>query len=254
MVIGLERWRAHFADYADRYVLIGGVACDRLMEVAGLPFRATKDLDVVLLIEALDGAFATVFWTFVEAGGYEVRARAEGGNLYRFTKPAEADFPQMIELFSRAPKGFDLAPGAVLTPLPFEDAAASLSAILLDADYYAFLQANALTLEGLPLLSEVGLIPFKAKAYLDLSTRKGAGEPVDSKDVRKHRNDVFRLLQLLVAGDRVELPDVLEKDMRAFVAAIEADETFKPADIQVRVEKGEALDRLSQAYGLTLTR
>lgn len=48
-MIGLDRWQAHFKDFADRYALIGGVACDLLMGEAGLAFRATKDLDVVNL-------------------------------------------------------------------------------------------------------------------------------------------------------------------------------------------------------------
>jgi len=59
MVIGLDVWQAHFKDFPDRYVLVGGVACDLLMVDAGLPFRATKDLDVVLLVEVLDAAAAT---------------------------------------------------------------------------------------------------------------------------------------------------------------------------------------------------
>jgi glutathionyl-hydroquinone reductase len=69
MVVGLDRWRQHFAGFEDRYALVGGVACDRLFEEAGIEFRATKDLDVVLLVELLDAIFAERFWAFVEAGG-----------------------------------------------------------------------------------------------------------------------------------------------------------------------------------------
>jgi hypothetical protein len=112
VVVGLNRWRAHFADYADRYVLVGGVACEQLMEEAGLGFRLTKDFDVVLLVEGLDAGFAETFWAFIEAGGYEWREKADGGKLYRFQRPTASDYPQMIELFSRAPEGIDLAPGS----------------------------------------------------------------------------------------------------------------------------------------------
>jgi len=250
VVVGLERWRAHFGDYADRYVLVGGVACDRLMEDAGLAFRATKDLDVVLIVELLDASFADAFWDFIKAGDYEVRAKAEGGNLYRFAKPKTDDYPHTIELFSRAPEGIEIAAESALTPLPIEDAAASLSAILLDEAYYTFLRANTRELNGLPLLSEAGLIPFKAKAYLDLAARKAAGEAVDSKDVRKHRNDVFRLLQLLPAGAPQLLPDPLTADMKAFLAAVGADDAFKPSDFGVKMAPGDALGRLAEAYGL----
>lgn len=62
MVRGLDVFRRHFADFTDRYVLIGGVAATLAMEEAGLDFRATKDLDLVLIIEALDAfvLFASV--------------------------------------------------------------------------------------------------------------------------------------------------------------------------------------------------
>ena len=40
------------------------------MDAAGLEFRATKDLDIVLCVEALDATFVTAFWTFVDSGGY----------------------------------------------------------------------------------------------------------------------------------------------------------------------------------------
>ena len=36
MVRGLDLFRAHFRDFADRYVLIGGTACDLVMDEAGL--------------------------------------------------------------------------------------------------------------------------------------------------------------------------------------------------------------------------
>jgi hypothetical protein len=56
MVTGLDVFRAHFREYADRYLLIGGAACDLLLSAAGAAFRATKDLDVLLCAEALDAA------------------------------------------------------------------------------------------------------------------------------------------------------------------------------------------------------
>ena len=79
MVKGLDLFRAHFRDFADRYVLIGGTACDLIMDEAGLEFRATKDLDIVLCIEALDLSFAKAFWEFVEAGQYRVSPRNPSG-------------------------------------------------------------------------------------------------------------------------------------------------------------------------------
>lgn len=204
----------------------------------------------MLFVELLDAGFAQAFWEFIAAGGYEVRSRADGGQLYRFSRPRAHDYPYMIELFSRAPEGFDLAPGSTLTPLPIEKSVTSLSAILLDEGYYGFLRDHTLELDGLPLLGEAGLIPFKAKAYLDLSGRKSAGEAVDSKDVRKHRSDVFRLLQLLPAWSAKPLPDPIRADMAAFLEAVRADETFKPSDLGLKMSAQGALNRLAEAYDL----
>jgi predicted nucleotidyltransferase len=61
MVHGLEKFKTYFKDYTTQYVFIGGTAYDILMEELGAPFRATKDLDVVLIIEALDASFGKKF-------------------------------------------------------------------------------------------------------------------------------------------------------------------------------------------------
>jgi hypothetical protein len=42
MVRGLDRFKAHFESFADRYVLIGGTACSIAMEDVGLEFPYTQ--------------------------------------------------------------------------------------------------------------------------------------------------------------------------------------------------------------------
>ena len=49
MVKGLDTFRKYFADYEEQYVLIGGAACDILFESNEVNFRATRDLDMVLI-------------------------------------------------------------------------------------------------------------------------------------------------------------------------------------------------------------
>lgn len=78
MVRGLDIFRDHFQNYADRYVLIGGAACDIAMTSAGLEFRATKDLDIVLCVEAMDPAFVQAFWDFVR-GRVRGQREIDGG-------------------------------------------------------------------------------------------------------------------------------------------------------------------------------
>ena len=119
MVKGLDIFREFFAPYSRQYVLIGGTAASLAMEDAGLEFRSTKDLDIVLYVEALSPEFAKTFWSFVEAGGYEIRESSAGKpTFYRFQKPSDGNFPFMLELFSLAPEGLELAQGSHLTPIP----------------------------------------------------------------------------------------------------------------------------------------
>ncbi len=99
MVTGLDGFREHFAGHADQFVLIGGTAATLAMEDAGLEFRATKDLDIVLHIEALSPSFGGVFWNFIEAGGYEIRQASDTGKpvFYRIQKPADERFPDFFQ-------------------------------------------------------------------------------------------------------------------------------------------------------------
>lgn len=71
MVRGIESFRKWFQGYEEQYAIIGGTACDLLMTDEGLDFRATKDIDLVLIIEAVDADFGHRFWEYVIAAGYE---------------------------------------------------------------------------------------------------------------------------------------------------------------------------------------
>ena len=255
MVRGLEIFQERFAAYVDQYVLIGGTAAALTMEDAGLAFRATKDLDIVLHVEALTPAFGEAFWRFVEDGGYEIRQASDTGKptFYRFQKPADARYPAMIELFARAPTGLQLAAGSQLTPIPLDDAVSSLSAILLDEIYYAFIMAGRREVDGLPWVGEDRLIPLKALAWLDLTARKEQGAKVDAKDVRKHLNDVLRLSQLLAPTTRIGVDKKISDDMARFLVAVSADPSIDPRALQLgNVSVAELVDRIAQAYDIQL--
>ena len=91
---GIDKFKERFAGHDGEYVLIGGGACDLLFGEAGQDFRATKDLDLVLLVEALTPEFGRVFWDFVKEGGYENRQKSSGKpQFYRFSKPEDPAFP-----------------------------------------------------------------------------------------------------------------------------------------------------------------
>ena len=221
MVRGLNKFRKQFRAHAGQYVLIGGAACDLLMEEAGLEFRATKDLDIVLCVEALDASFGRAFWEFVRAGKYQVQQSATGERrYYRFLKPENDEYPFMLELFARKPDMLDLAEGAHLTPIPVDEEISSLSAILINEAYYAFLYSGKRTIEDIPIVGPEYLIPLKARAWLDLSGRKEAGEAIDAKSIAKHKNDVFRLYRVIDPAFKTEIPKDIRDDMGTFLDAM----------------------------------
>lgn len=135
MVRGIESFREWFRGYEEQYAVIGGTACDLLMADEGLDFRATKDIDLVLIIEAVDAAFGRRFWEYILTAGYEHRNKSTGEpQFYRFTNPRSKAYPFMIEPFAGKPDVIALPNDAVLSPLLLEEDISSLSAILLDND------------------------------------------------------------------------------------------------------------------------
>ena len=218
MVRGLDLFRERFRDYRDAYVIIGGTACSIAMEGAGLDFRATKDIDIVLCVEALTPAFFRAFWAFVDEGGYAHRQKRTDKNiLYRFSDPADKTFPYMIELFSRMPDIPGFEPSGNLIPIPAGEESSSLSAILLDTEYYDFLHRGISIADGLPVARPEFLIPLKAKAWLDLSRRKENGEEIDSRDIKKHLRDIPALFRIVSPAARMDLPENIANDLALFL-------------------------------------
>lgn len=241
MVKGIERFRDYFQDFTDEYVLIGGAACDISFKNNNADFRATKDLDIVLIVEALTSGFGERFWKFIQDGGYQNRARSSGKpQFYRFDKPMQAGFPAMIELFARTE--YILKEDFGITPLHIDDSVSSLSAILLNEAYYKALLQGREVIDGISVLPHSMLIPFKAKAWLDLSERDRRGEHVDSRNLKKHRNDIIRMASELLL-ERCELPDEVRNDMRTFIDAMNVtDQEIK--NLKLYGVKAEDIQRL----------
>lgn len=252
MVKGLDLFRAHFKDHNDTYVLIGGAACDTLFDQAGVPFRATKDLDIVLCVEALDDEFGKAFWEFIKAGGYQVQETSEGQKrFYRFKKPADPAYPVMLELFSKQP---DMLPklDGTFTPIPFDDDISSLSAILLDEEWYGWIKAGTTLVGDLPVVDVAHLIALKAKAWNALKAIAASGVRVDSGDIKKHRNDVFRLFAILDPEARPTATGAVAAELNAFLAEVIRDPPPNLKDLGIdNTTLVEACDRLRTIFGLT---
>lgn len=218
---GLDIFRERFRNYEGSLVIIGGAACDDWFTRQGLSFRATKDLDIVLLLEAVNHDFIAAMRNFIEDGGYEIRQRSEDGHpiLYRFAKPTSKVYPYMLEIFSMEPQGISLADDQTIVPLPTTEDVHSLSAILVDDAYHALIRDHSLPQDGVSFATATALIPLKAKAWLDLTGRLALGEKVDSKDINKHRADIFRLAGTLAGEPGPRLDDSIREDLASFLNA-----------------------------------
>lgn len=201
MIRGLEHFRERFKGYSDDFILVGGAATYILLDEAGAErVRPTKDLDIVLILKPSEG-FLSSFKEYVKEGEYEIqKGDSDQATFYRFLKPTKDEFPIMLELFATVDGSFELYDTQHIIPIMTPSEVESLSAILLDEEYFALIKKNAVEKDGINLLNPLGLIPFKAKAYLEIKER---GE--DSKNWKKHRGDIINLAVTFLSDETQEI-------------------------------------------------
>lgn len=248
MEFGLSVFKEHFADYTDQYVIIGGSACDLLLSSAGLDFRQTRDIDMVLILESLTEEFGSVFWKFIEDGKYSARMRSnQKPEYYRFVEPAAADYPYMVELFARPESAARFEASGHLAPLHIGEDISSLSAILLNESYYSFMLKGKTVAEGVSIVDAEHLIPLKMRAWLDLTRQKSEGLHVNEKDLRKHRRDIFRLFPVINEDAVISAPQEVHADIQTFIRKI-SDMDIDLKGTGVMRSKNEILDVFRRLY------
>lgn len=246
MVVGMELFRDKLKGFEDCYTVIGGAACDILMSEADIDFRLTKDIDMILILEDKKAEFAKTFWEFIKEGEYKCGWKNSDEMLfYRFTEP-KLGYPVMIELFSRKP-GYHLDVEEGIIPIHIDDDTSSLSAILLNDDFYNFMLEGRKIIAGVSVLAENYIIPFKMYAWLDLKRRKEAGEHVNERDYKKHKNDVFRLLQIVNTDEKVSVSGLVRESVERFLGEIE-NEQIRVEQLGLMITKEEAMELLKSIY------
>lgn len=202
--------------------------------------RATKDLDLVLVVEALTPDFGLRLWDFIKAANYGHRSQGGGGNefkheYYRFTNPQDKTYPKQIELFARYTGILNLPPDAHIEPISVGEDLSSLSVILMDDNYYAFTIEHSRNIDDIHVASPEALICLKAKAYTEMLDRKAEGKLVDSRDIEKHKKDIFRLIAMLPQDSHFTLPEKMKNDMNDFyqrVGELSNPDFFKNAGLR----------------------
>ena len=222
---GLDKFREAFEAYSDNYVIIGGTACDINMTDTIVRPRATHDIDMIVIVEHMNAEYGERFWQFIKEAGYRPeKCRTKEGEspkyeLYRFVDGKQG-YPEMIELLSRHSNVLGEPQGLVVEPLPIGDDVSSLSAIILDDDYYNFTIEHSRITDGIRHADSAALIALKARAYLNLLQDKAAGKHVNTKDIKKHRSDVLKNVVLIAPDEEIATPSAIVACIKEFVTAI----------------------------------
>ena len=195
----------------------------------------------------MDNSFAKEFWEFIKKGGYKARQWSDGKpEFYRFIEPTDPNYPMMIELFAGRDSKQMMDQGHLI-PLHVDDDISSLSAILLNESYYGFLLDGITEVDGVSVLDAEHLVPLKMKAWLDLTERKTQGKHVNERDLRKHRQDVFRLYDLISDDEKIKAPEEVYMDIKLFTDMIRGQD-FDPRFIGLSQDKDHVLDVYRRIY------
>jgi hypothetical protein len=259
MVKGMEKFKGHFAGFEDNYVIIGGTACDITLRDTDMRPRATDDIDMIPVIEKMTPEFGKRFWAFVVLGGYQSRQRHCGNKkskaeLFRFINPREG-FPIQIELLSKYPDILGEPTGFHLTPIPVGDEISSLSAILLDEEYYHQAIENSVVEDGIRIAGPLSLLCLKVKAFLNLTEEKNANPAIRNSDVKKHRDDVFKLFAMRIDPfTPVELSANMKKSIGIFIGMME--QSLPNQSLQDSLQRTDDeirgyLDMMKEIFGVT---
>ena len=128
----------------------------------------------------------------------------------------------------------------------------SLSAIIMDDDYYYFTIAHSQLTDGIRHANSAALIALKARAYLNLMADKRDGKHVNTKDIKKHRSDILKNV-VIMTDDNIEAPSAIVDCIRDFVASIRADWSTLSEPLSKSLDQDEAfvsrlLDQLDELF------
>lgn len=87
----------------------------------------------------------------------------------------------------------------------------------------------------------------KMKAWLDLTDKKSQGLLVKERDLRKHRQDVFRLFPLISNDAEISVPEEVFDDIQKFIKELRS-MPFETRQIGMDIDKNEILDVYGRIY------
>lgn len=230
---GLSHFEAHFRELKDQYVIVGGFATLMLLREILNHGKATHDIDLVLLTTTSVEMTAKIK-TYIKEGDYTIqKGQQDRYQYYRFVNPQVEGYAKEIELFAAEEYGIELDEGQRIIPIDPEEGLYSLSAIMLDREYFDMIKSNIEEIDGIPYSNTLATMLLKMSAVYDLY-HKG-----DDK-WKKHRRDILKLTLLLTGEERLVLTGRMIADVTFFKAEVEK---LTPKMIKQIVGKGVEVDK-----------
>ncbi len=247
---GLDNFQDFFKGYENFFVLIGGAATLLILEETGVRRKGTKDLDIVFILESEYSDFLKRFKEYIELGEYITKTANGKPQYYRFEQPKSEEYPIMIEIFSRESNTlFDnLFEKAI--KISIEEEIMSLSALILDDDYYEFVKQNTNKYKNIHIANEESLVVLKMYAYNNLLIEKEkVGSHVKMTDIKKHRNDVLKISQNFPTTKSVKVNKKIQNEIEIFFKNLHIiDLDLKSLEIDLTEE--EILQLIRRVFGL----
>lgn len=134
-----------------------------------------------------------------------------------------------------------------IIPVHIDDEISSLSAIVLNDDFYNFMMQGRRLVSEISILDAAYLIPFKMFAWIDLTNRRAAGEHVNERDLKKHKNDVFRLLEIIPEGTSIAVNGLVREKVAEFLERIK-EEPLALQQIGVSISKEQGISLIENIF------
>ena len=116
------------------------------------------------------------------------------------------------------------------------------SAVNTYQQFEGYLLDGKRVINGLSVLRPEYLILFKSKAYLDLWSRRQAGESVQSSEYKKHKKDILRIAVEMELERPSTLPAAVRSDIRSFIDSLETE----PFDVNTLINYQVSTEEIAE--------